>query len=451
MNASQSFPAKDPDDRPRHAGPGAAGVTLLPADHLALVAEMARDFAGSRDIDATLGLGLRRIAAMLEAEGASLFLIDEATGELVARACYGPVDITGLRLPEDVGIVGRAVASGQSQIVSDAHEDPDFAAHVEAEAGVIVSSVLCAPLQVRKQCLGAIELVNKRDGEPFAARDVSLLEALAASAALALINARMTEAIVEQEGLRRQIELAAEIQRGFLPPAREADFPVHGINLPARRISGDFYDAVALPDGRVWFCVADVAGKGVKAALLMAKTASLFRYLAKSARDPWTILHAINGELVETAAHGLFVTMTCGVYQPDIGSLRLANAGHEPGLLVDGAAATAVELPAQTPPLGIVERLTAIGGTHPQTVDIDLRGQRLYLFTDGLTEARDSAGMPLGQEGLIELIHAVEAALPDPARRVAEIVRRVAPQDGAPNDDVTLLTVVGPGKSEGPP
>ena len=176
---------------------------------------------------------------------------------------------------------------------------------------------------------------------------------LASSAALAIANARMAESLVEHERVRRELELAAEIQRTLLPAPRPEPFPVCGVNIPARTVSGDFFDILPLEGSRIAFCLGDVSGKGMNAALLMAKTASLYRCLAKTTESPGALLAALDREICETATRGMFVTMVAGIYDPARGEVTLANAGHEPALLhgLDGAFDP---LPAEAPPLGIV-------------------------------------------------------------------------------------------------
>ena len=146
-------------------------------------------------------------------------------------------------------------------------------------------------MSVKDERIGAIELVNKAGGDGlFAETDLQVLIGLSASAALAIVNARQAEALVEQERVRRELELAAEIQRSLLPSARPEPFPVHGINMPARTVSGDFYDFFEVEDGCICFNLGDVSGKGMNAALLMAKTASLYRCLGKTVRDPGKLM-----------------------------------------------------------------------------------------------------------------------------------------------------------------
>lgn len=404
--------------------------------HLDLIAEMSRDFALSRDIEATLRHGLAAIAEAVGAEASSLFLLDEDSGELVCHACTGPVDITGLRLPPGRGIVGCTVAEDRARMVRDVRQDADFGAMVDAQTGFVTRSIMCAPMSVQGHRLGAIELLNKKGGGLFDTGDRQLLQTLASSAALALLNARLTSAMVEQEGMRREMALAAEIQRGMLPPPSSGEAPIHGVNLPAGSVSGDFFDIMALPGGDVAFCIGDVSGKGMNAALLMARTSSLFRCLAKTAPGPGRLLAAINDELCETGGGGMFVTMAAGLYDPAARRVRLASAGHEPALLHRDGGFTA--FPAQAPPLGIAPDM--IEGAVGED-EIALGGGALYLFTDGLTEAAGADGGMLGAAGVRRLIESLVGLAP--GRRLAAIVDTAAPAGAPRRDDLTLLVVQG--------
>ena len=417
--------------------PPSSPVPDLPqglADDLELIAEMTADFALSRDIEESLRVGLKLIAERMEAEAASLFLMDGDSGELVCRACCGPADVTGLRLPKGDGIVWRAVLRNRPQLVRDTAQDPDFTQKVDDATGFTTRTVLCAPMSVRDECLGAIELFNKRGNLAFDDDDRRILQALAASAALALINARQAAAMAEREAFRRELALAFDIQRAMLPPSRPADFPIHGINRPARGVSGDFFDVVELPDGRIAFAIADVSGKGMNAALLMAKTASLFRCLSKRLDGPGALLTAIDSELAETGSAGMFVTMVAGLLEPATGRVVLANAGHETPLLLCGDTVRRIE--GGMPPLGIDPALFADG--CPES-EIELGGQTLVLFTDGLTEARGEDGEMLGGEGVEELLLR-HRALPPPAR-MAAVVDAIAPKGAALRDDMTMVLV----------
>jgi len=264
-------------------------------DHLELVALIGRTFAHSMDIGETLEFALGRITEYVGAAAGALFLLAEDGTVLRCRASCGATDITGITMKPDEGIVGRCVQSNKGELVDDVENDPSFYDKVDKETGFTTRSILCAPMTVQDQRLGAIELINKRSADRlFTQSDLNLLEALSSSAALAILNARMAEALVEQERVRRELELAAEIQRNLLPAAEKPSFPIHGVNYPARTVSGDFYDFFVLDDGRICFTLGDVSGKGINAALLMAKTASLFRCLGKTIHEPGRLLSVIN-------------------------------------------------------------------------------------------------------------------------------------------------------------
>ena len=224
------------------------------SDHLELLADMGQDFAASLNIEKTLMRAIERITRHVGAAGGALFLLDEAGETLRCQASVGATEITGLTLRSDEGIVGRCVQENLGEIVRDVAADPNFQKSVDDRTGFTTRSILCAPMSVKDQRIGAIELVNKRGGDGlFAESDLHLLQSLSASAALAILNARMAKALVEQERVRRELELAAEIQRSLLPDSRPGTYPVHGVNVPARTVSGDFYDFFPSGDGRICF------------------------------------------------------------------------------------------------------------------------------------------------------------------------------------------------------
>ena len=429
------------------SGAGARPSVRVPAldGPLELIAELASAFASSGDVEATLQRAVERIAEHVGAEGGALFLLEEGDRELVCHASTGPVKITGLRLESDQGIVGRCSQQRKSQRVRDVRADPSWERSVDAETGFHTRSILCAPLQVQGRRLGAIELVNKTSDEGlFDDADERLLEALAASAALALHNARIAARLVERERLEREVDLAAEIQRSMLPVPRPSPFPLVGFNLPARGVSGDFYDWLELPDGRIAFCIADVSGKGMDAAILMAKTASLFRCIARTRPEPGALLDLLNAEILETVTRGMFVTMAAGVLDRERGVVRLANAGHPPALL-RGADGTWREIASGAPPLGIAP-LAETGGAPPE-VELPLGAGSLYLFTDGVSESPVPEGGMLGTDGLRRELERLAAG---GARALVDaLVARLA--SVGPRDDLTLLVVEGRGAPASPP
>lgn len=398
-----------------------------------LLAEVTHEFASSLNVEETLQNAIDQIIVYLNAEAASIFLLEDERQSLVCRKCAGPVDITGLTLRPDQGIVGKTIAENSAQIVRDVRENESFAAAVDEGTGFETRSIMCAPLTVRGQCIGALELINKRSGDRlFAASDMHLATAVASAAALAIHNARMAQALVEQERVRRELELARQIQESLLPARPEPNSPIHGINVPAREVSGDFYDFCQVDANRIYFSLADVSGKGMNAALLMAKTTSLLRCLSKTEGDPGLLLSKVNQEICETSSLGMFVTIVVGFLDCAARTVHFTNAGHQPPLQWLGGGKYK-EFAADSPPIGILADLEF--GT--QTVE--LSHGALYIFTDGLSESLNASGVELGVDGFCEILNECQSF---PVEQRLEQVLAVLKRDERQiTDDVTLLMI----------
>ena len=421
---------RDPNRVDRRKHPALSG-------HLELLSRMSGYLAVTLNIEETIQKALELVVRFIQAEAGSLFLLENNASRLNCKASVGPVNIYGLILQADEGIVGQCVTENRSRMVRDVSLDPDFDQTIDASTGFHTRSILCAPMNVQDTRVGAIELINKAGSDGlFSEPDLLMLQTLAAAAALAIRNARMAEELVEQERVNREIELAIEMQRSLLPNPQPAPFPVCGINLPAHEVSGDFYDFFELDDGRICFSLGDVSGKGMDAALLMSKTASLFRCLGKTFHEPGALLAMINKELCETAIHGMFVTMVCGIFNPVNGTIRLANAGHEPPL-VRAPDGTFRALPASAPPLGILPLVAGGDGILDET--FSLGGGTLYVFTDGVTEGELGNGRRMEVEGLMNEINAHSDRLA--ADQISAVVKRLQNTGQQRHDDITLLAV----------
>jgi len=400
---------------------------------LELLAAISQDFAGSPAMSETLANAIRQIMTYMDTEAASIFLLDASNEKLTCLSCAGPVSIEGLVIPRNQGIVGRALTNNAVQMVRDVSADGDFSSAVDDSTGFRTRSILCAPLRVKGRMLGALEVINKRKGDGlFDLADKQFLQVLAGMVSLAVHNAQMTEALVEQERMRRELDLAREIQRDLLPDQPAADFPVQGLNLSAFEVSGDFYDFFSLPDGRIAWGLGDVSGKGMNAAMLMAKTISLFRCLGKTVHDPAGLMSLLNNEIAETASHGMFVTMAAGVFDAVSGQIVFANAGHQPPLFRSRAGIYR-ELEESSPPLGILP------GMEYTTQSLMLDGGRLYLFTDGVTEGWASDGSMLELFGLKALLD--KHSLLPPADQLAGVAEALVRPGVRLHDDLTLLVI----------
>ena len=406
--------------------------TLVESE-LALLSQLATDFARSLNIEETLQEITTRFMSYLGAEAASVFLLDKGASSLVCAECIGPVDIKGMRLGDKEGVVGQCVQTREPIIVDDVSSYHKFFKSADEMSGFETKSILCVPLFIGEDILGALELLNKNEGRDFFNhKDVRMATIISTPAALALKNSKLAAQLIDQERMARELELAGEIQKNFLPAKENSGFPIHAINIPAREVSGDFFDFFRMEDGRIYFALADVSGKGMNAALLMAKTISLLRCLAKEFDGPGDVLRRVNEELCETATMGMFVTVIVGYLTPETGHIEIANAGHPPALYKQAQQGVRL-FGATAPPLGIMP------DTDYPSSEFFLDGGLFYLYSDGLSESKNNEESMFGCSGLMDLVNAVDHVQRD--ERIDTMVKRWKSMGYVSNDDVTLLVV----------
>ena len=380
-----------------------------------IVAALCESLAAERDLAATVNAVLESMVRLLHIQAAEAFFWNETTEDLTFGTSRGR-SVVGHPDPRaNDPLLDRCLSNGTLLL---GHNDVTPCAYL--------------PIQVNGGPYGVIRLKWDQTGTEFSPQEQSQLKALAQVTSMAVTNASLRATIEDHRDTTRDLEYAAEIQRNLLPSVTPGGHPVFGLNRPIRQVSGDFFDFFTLPDQRIAFALGDVAGKGMNAALLMAKTASLYRCLGKTILDPSEVLHRLNAEIVETSSRGMFVTMVAGIYDPSRGHVTLANAGHEPPILrtPDHRYET---FTAACPPLGILPDLEVPSRT------IDLDGGEFFIFSDGLTEFRYKQGEQLGAEGLIQMIEAL-ASLPLPAR-METLLGELTGEGWSLRDDLTVLAI----------
>lgn len=410
----------------------------LPSAVLDNLEDLIQTFEYSLDIDETLALTLRKLMEHMHCEAASIFLIND-DGNLTCRANAGPVDIKGYTVEIGKGILGQAIADSEIQLITDTRNTDQFFGGIDDKTGFQTRSILCVPLSVHKETIGAIELINKLPSKSnpdglFSEVDKHLLSILASSASLAIHNSRMASELVQSEMVQQELQIARTIQESFLPVYEEIH-PITGINQAAKNVSGDFFDYFRQPDGTYVFNIGDVSGKGMDAALLMAKASSLYHCLGKTMVSPAKIMEIINEELVEHTTRGMFITMVGGLYNPATGKVILSNAGHLP-VIQRTTEGKFLEYESRTLPLGIM------GDQVFEEVTFSLAGSSLYLYTDGLSEG---LARTLDKPDELQNLHTLFNRFYDVPRQ--ERLRRLAEEASRFDsgfDDLTILLIEEP-------
>ncbi|NJR44116.1 GAF domain-containing protein [bacterium] len=189
---------------------------------LRMLAELSEAFTDSIDLEHTLVEAVHKIAEHMQAQAASLFLLDSA-GDLVCRASAGPVNVVGLKVRHGHGIVGRTVANNQVQLIEDVQHDPDYIASGVRVKGFAPRTMVCAPLSTRQGAMGALQVINKLTGEAVQRAGMTdILRVLCVPTTLALSNARLAQDLLQQNRIRREFELARQMQKRCCPSAAPA-------------------------------------------------------------------------------------------------------------------------------------------------------------------------------------------------------------------------------------
>ena len=303
---------------------------------------------------------------------------------------------------------------------------------------------LLLPLAVRDKLLGFISLGPKRSEEPYTGSDVRLLQSVAAQTGLALENANLMQTIAEEvaqrERLNREVEIAREVQERLFPqklPA-VAGLDYAGHCRPALGVGGDYYDFLALRDGRLGIAIGDVSGKGIAAALMMASLQASLRSEATRGSDNLAAaLSSVNRLVYEASSSNRYATFFYAQYDPASGRFDYVNAGHNPPFLLHGGREAKISrLEDGGTVIGLLECCEYQQGS------VSLRpGDWLIAFTDGISEAMDGDDEEWGEDRLLEAIRSYKGCsaqemmihLFDGATAFAG----AAPQ----HDDMTLVVV----------
>lgn len=323
-----------------------------------------------------------------------VLFLDEARGELEIVAVRGwtvNFHVKGDRFKVGWGMIGHVAETGQTYYVPDVTKDPHY---MVSEAST--RSEVDIPIRSRGKLIGVFS-AQHADLDAFPPHRIQLLEALAGHIGVAIENARMFKReYLEKERMVRELAEARSIQVRLFPEhAPEIPgFRLQGLSKPCLEVGGDWYDYVPLPNGRVGVVLGDVAGKGPGAALLMTSTRSILRMYAERATSPAAVLAEVSRVLAADIPASKFVTMIYAVLDPEEHAITFANAGHHRPILAGPGGARVIKTTPELP-LGINDR-----GYSDHELKLD-PGNRLFLYSDGVVEARGRHAEEYGEERLI--------------------------------------------------
>lgn len=434
-----------PDDIYRFAGVLAEIIATLHAQSdridrqlhdLKKVHEFTELLSGTRALKDVLELTARRVVEVMPIKAAAIRLLNVDTGELELKAVHnlsreylskGPVMLND-------NVIDATAFAGRTVYIEDAPNDPRIRYPENARREGLVSG-LSVPLTYHGQTVGVIRVYTARRYR-FSDEEVALLKSIGAQTAAAVITHRLREEQAESERVQQQLDTAAQVQKHMMPdrPPRHPGLDIGCVYEPTLELGGDFFDLLDWPEESLAFCVADVAGKGLPAALLTASVRASLRAFASQVEDAAMVVAKVNEQLCRDTALGNFATFVYGLISPTIDALTYTNAGHLPPLLFRDGEFT--ELNTGGMVIGVLR------GSPFEQERVPIRsGDILVTVTDGVTDAWDFEERAFGRERLLASIRRHrELPAQQLAKQILWDVRRFVGL-ARQSDDITIVVI----------
>jgi serine phosphatase RsbU (regulator of sigma subunit) len=400
-----------------------------------ILSTLALEFLADRPMAELFDFILDRVVFLLRPTRAAIALLGDD------RVSFANVKLRRLDATEsnDLAIsrtLLRDVVEGRKVVSYFDTEQNDKFARAQSIIAQRIRSAVCAPLLVADAVLGVLYIDYTSARGVVSEDDVRLLAQISRFAAVTLERTRLREEAFAKAKIDEELRTAYTIQRRLLPTALPeiAGYRFAGANRPCKTVSGDYYDVVVRPDGRIYFVIADVSGKGITAALVMSSVATAFAIFTRHDPTPADLLRDINETLAPKTSPSKFVTMVAGVLDPATGIVSFANAGHVAPLVVSKDGVEAMHS------TDIVVGILPNAQYRNQSLTL-AAGDSLVLFTDGVTEAENIAEEQLGLDPVCEMLRTMhgreaDAILDTIDTHVHEFIGEVPA-----GDDVTMLAM----------
>jgi sigma-B regulation protein RsbU (phosphoserine phosphatase) len=357
--------------------------------------------SSQHDFSELMTLVMEKAKQVMDAEACSILFYNRETNKLEFEIAISAEETTSEILKKKItldmgqGIAGWVAENMKPLIIKDVKADKRFFQEADKKTGFITKSLIAVPLIGRRGLIGVAEIINPKNED----YDFEIFEILTKQFAIAIENALFYRESLEREKLKQQLEIASVLQESFLPESpsvKKGNITVSAVNISAAKVGGDIYDFLEPNNNTLGVFIGDVSGKGISAALYMAKIISDFRYIAHTIFSPELVFDRLNTQLMR-APRGMFLTACYVIVDVFSGRARFAVAGHPPFLLVSKKEVKTLHM-TSGPPLGIV-------GQHYMKDHCCFQsGDRVILLTDGVFEAKNRKGKRIGFENIIRFI-----------------------------------------------
>ena len=411
------------------------------ARNVAILLDTIADVSSNHDLDKLLRSIVDKAIAIANAERGLLLLRDDQSGELVVRVAR---DKMGAPLPPNPrysqSIPTKVFQTGKAETLMDAAGGGNISLG-QSILDLRLVSVMCAPLTTAEETLGVLYVDSRASAKGFTKGDLELFTTLGSQCGLAIQNAKLVRAFIDQQRLQQELHVAKDIQQGMLPrkTIERPHVEIAGFNRPCDETGGDYFDFIRMPDRRLGVVIGDVSGHGIGAALFMATARALLRAFTYKVPDPASVLGEVNLFLERDMPTGSFMSLFFGEVDTRSGALRFASAGHNDVILFRKKTGSFEELHKTGPALGLIEGATYETGETPPLGPGDI----LFLYTDGLPEAMNADKELFEMERVKTLLAGLQERAPGEiinqmVRAVTEFTKRESF-----DDDLTMVVVKG--------
>ena len=363
---------------------------------LAVAAKLAAPF----DLTTMLREVVRAAMHVLEAERATVWLYDAKADELLLEVA---TDVDPIRVPAGMGLVGSCAKNRLLINVRDCYADARFDPSMDKRTGYRTRCMLTLPLIDHRDLLvGVMQVLNKADGV-FESADEHVATVLAAQCAIALQRVRMTEALIEGEKMRQQLEMARVVQMSTLPATMPSvpGYDVYGTFRPADLTGGDTFD-LALIDQGLLVVLGDATGHGIAPALSVTQMQAMLRMAFRMGADLETAFLQVNNQLSTYLADDRFVTAFIGLLDPAAHRMRFHSGGQAPIVFFEPASGTFARHKPTSFPLAAM----ALKSLRP-AVAVDMKpGDLMVLLSDGIYEYRNARDEEFGEKRVEDIVRA---------------------------------------------
>lgn len=420
-----------------------AGLSTI--DKLRMLLDITKTISRSLDLDEVLNLVMDTLDSLIPYDAAGIYLVkcsrplmewegqpdETCVFHTQAVRGYDIDDLQELHLKMGEGLIGHVAVTGKPYVSHDVRKDPRY-----INARPRTNSEMVAPIISNNEVIGVFDLESD-DVDAYSNDDLEVLLLLASQVAIIIEKVMLHEQLIEKQRLQTQLEVARQVQLELLP-ARDPQldgFDISAYNFPTEEVSGDYYDWVRIYDDQIGIVIADVSGKGVPAALLMAFLRASLRAATHIGYSPHISMTKVNYLLWESIERNQFVTAFYGILDATNRTLAYSNAGHSPALLMSADGTARFEERGGVP-LGMFR-----DSRYYEYFETLEPGQALVLYTDGVTEAMNPAQEEYGRDRLIE---AVRQSRTLTAREMIDYIQRdldTWTEGQGAHDDVTFFII----------